>query len=121
MRRRAPATAGGYRAELAASLRGRAGLARRVLREAEGGPELLEAAELAAERGESVEGLARGYVSRWALLQLEGLRRAALLEAGEPVPVAAWELPPEHPARRGSAWHTLEPDGSLTARPSAPA
>lgn len=41
--------------------------------------------------------------------------RAAQLEAGEPVRVASWELPREHPAAGGTCWYTLEPDGSLTA------
>jgi hypothetical protein len=40
--------------------------------------------------------------------------RAAQLEAGEPVRVASWELPGEHPGHSGTRWFVLEPDGSLT-------
>jgi hypothetical protein len=42
------------------------------------------------------------------------LPRAARIEAGEPVRVASWELPREHPAYGGTRWYTLEPDGTLT-------
>jgi hypothetical protein len=39
--------------------------------------------------------------------------RAERIEAGEPVRVASWELPSDHPGHSGTRWYTLEPDGSL--------
>jgi hypothetical protein len=42
------------------------------------------------------------------------LARATGLDAGEPVRVAAWELPHAHPAFLScTRWYLLEPDGTL--------
>jgi hypothetical protein len=42
-----------------------------------------------------------------------GLDKAERLDAGDPVRVYGWELPPEHPAYSGSRSYLLEHDGSL--------